>query len=93
VIGSDNLLFITTNNLRFLVRGSWPRDPKQTPNTKKQRPPSPLFLQKSYLYCVHVLGKNVFIRYSNPKKFFKKFNWFEKKFCKILNEFGYSRYK
>jgi hypothetical protein len=30
-------------------------DPKPKPKTKKQTTPTPLFLQKSYLYCAHVL--------------------------------------
>ena len=80
---------ITTNKSWFLGRGSWPRDPKQTPNTKKQRPPSPLFLQKSYLYCVHVLR----LRLLGLVKTFSLGIVTPKKFCKILNEFGYSRHK
>ena len=38
-----------------MVRVSWSMDPKTKPKTKKQATPTPLFLQKSYLYCAHVL--------------------------------------
>ena len=46
---------IVSNKLTSLVRVSWSMDPKQRPKTKKQATPTPLFLQKSYLYCAHVL--------------------------------------
>jgi hypothetical protein len=55
VITINNCLVINSNKLRSLVRVSWSRDPKQKPKTKNHETPTPLFLQKSYLYCAHVL--------------------------------------
>jgi len=38
-----------------MAKDPWLMDPKPKPKTKKQTTPTPLFLQKSYLYCARLL--------------------------------------
>ena len=72
-----------------MAKDPWSMDPKTKPKIKKQTTPTPLFLQKSYLYCAHVLR----LRLLGLVKTFSLGIVTPKKFCKILNEFGYSRHK
>ena len=46
MIGSDNLLFIISNNLMTIAKDSWSMDPKTKPKTKKQTTPTPLNRKK-----------------------------------------------
>jgi len=72
-----------------MAKDPWSMDPKQKPKTKKQTTPTPLFYKKGS----YDTTQGARVRLLMVVKTFSLGIVTLKKFCKILNEFGYSRHK